>query len=217
MHRTDFHEMPAIIRSVKLQLHKKLPGMDSQQKMAPSDRTKGIFLSRTGSETVYAGVLILLFINRGKLYTVLIRRNLYPGPHSGQISFPGGKKELSDKTLAETALRETQEETGIPAHKIRVLGPLTPLFIPVSRFMVYPFVGFYPGDPVFNPDPSEVQEIILPDLCLLANGESCKMTIHKDTQTILAPYYEYGNHRIWGATAMILSEFLEILRNTGHC
>lgn len=161
--------------------------------------------------------MILVYFQGDKLFTIFIRRNIYPGPHSGQISFPGGREEPHDQSLARTALRETAEETGLKPETIRILGSLTRLYIPVSGFMVHPFVGYYPNQPVFSPDPSEVQEIIPADLKKMAEIRPGNMVIPNRDQEIRAPFYHAGKHKVWGATAMITSEFLEILHRAGYC
>jgi len=132
--------------------------------MARSDRHARILKTESRGKSVDAAVLICLWFGDSGLNTVLIKRNTYNGPHSGQISFPGGKREAADKTLAETALRETFEEVGLKKEEVHLLGRLTELDIPVSGFRVFPFVGYLPSVPRFHPDPSEVVEVIETDL-----------------------------------------------------
>ncbi len=185
-------------------LKQKLPGEKAQLLMAPNFRGH---LSSPG-KPVEAAVLVLFYPSDGKMHLVFIKRNEYDGPHSAQVSFPGGAKEADDLSLEETALRETREELGI-REQIEVLGALTPLHIPVSNFMVYPFVGWMEQRPVFQPDSSEVQYVIeapLRDLLDPANGDS--ETIYHHEQSIEAPFYRVGKEKIWGATAMMLSEVL---------
>lgn len=187
-----------------------LPGKTAQYKMAPTDRPgMGIHPDR---KTRYAGVLILLYPKNQEYYTILIRRTLYYGVHSGQISLPGGKQEPGDQNLISTALRETEEEIGINSKNIEVIGKLTPLYIPVSNYYVQPVIGALNSEPSFRKDYKEVEEIFsirLSDLmdpeCII-EGEH----IHERERKIKAPYYCYNNLKIWGATAMILSEFIEL-------
>ncbi|MBI39307.1 MAG: hypothetical protein CMF59_06885 [Leptospiraceae bacterium] len=141
----------------------------------------------------------------------LILRPGNQGPHSGQISLPGGKREANE-SLEETALRETEEEIGLNATEIQVLGSLTPLYIPVSGFAVYPYVGWYSRSPEFKRDPLEVDEILFYDMLRLS---------HPDYRTVYdfsyngrqfqSPGFRLDNRIIWGATAMILMELTEHL------
>ena len=159
-------------------------------------------------DAVQAAVLVLFYPSNGKTHLVFIKRNEYDGPHSAQVSFPGGVRETGDNTMEETALRETREEIGVSG-PIEILGSLTPLHIPVSNFMVYPFVGWMEETPVFRPDPTEVQYIIevsLKELLDPANRDS--ETHYHHAQPIEAPFYRVGKEKIWGATAMMLSEIL---------
>jgi len=187
-------------------LRHKLPGEKAQQQMSPTFRGN---LTSSGSATE-AAVLALLYPSNGKTRLAFIKRNEYDGPHSAQVSFPGGVREVDDLNLQETALRETREELGING-QIEVLGALTPLHIPVSNFMVYPFVGWIEKSPVFHPDPSEVQYVIeaaLTDLLNPSNRDS--ETLYHHEQSIEAPFYRVGEEKIWGATAMMLSEVLHL-------
>jgi len=193
-------------------LKKPLPGRHAQLKMAPVLRTE----KTSDRDTREAGVLILLYPRDGELYTVLIQRPVYQGVHSGQISFPGGKQEPGDCDLVHTALRETHEEVGIPPTQIEVLGKLTPLYIPVSNHMVQPVIGTLPDPPRMTPDEIEVDRIyeirlhgLMEPGCLIQNE-----TILVNNRKIQAPFFRYDGLRIWGATAMILSEFLEIYRES---
>lgn len=185
-------------------LRQKLPGEKGHRHMAPTFRGEPI----AEKEAVEAAVLALLYPSEGRTHLVFIKRNEYDGPHSAQVSFPGGAREAEDRSLEETALRETYEELGIQ-DPIEVLGALSPLHIPVSNFMVFPFVGWMDARPEFRPDRSEVQYVIeaaLSDLQDPSNRDS--ETLYRHEQRIVAPFYRVGNDKIWGATAMILSEFL---------
>ena len=159
-----------------------------------------------------AGVLILIFPRKGDLSTTLIKRTEYPGPHSGQISFPGGKTEKTDSSQIGTALREAAEETGIDSSQISVLGTLTPLYIAVSNIEVLPVVGYADRQPDFIIDPMEVEYLIHISLeGLTGNSLKTEKKLSINGITINAPGFEIQNEFIWGATAMILSEFTEIV------
>ncbi len=200
---TDFFE------NLKDELKKDLPGEKAHVKMAPGIRD--FFKPNTKSRK--AGVLILLYPKNRELYVAFIRRTEYNGPHSGQISFPGGKAEKEDKDIIETALRESHEEIGINPQKVNVFGQLTQLHIPVSNFLVFPIIGRYDFTPVFKPDPTEVKEVLEIKLSELLDPKNCTTKeFNYGDISFLAPIYNPNNITIWGATAMILSEFLEIVR-----
>ena len=195
------------IQKLEHALQGDLPGPVSQSKMAPELRLEN-------SHDLYrnAGVLVLLYFKEEKWHLVLMKRPEYPGVHSNQVSLPGGIHEEGDPDLRATALRETREELGIDDSAIRLLGNLSKLHIPVSGIEVSPFVGVYPEKPVFSPDSTEVAYLIEVPLSDLISQENIK----EEIRTILCklvkvPYYEIGKEQIWGATAMILSEFLDVI------
>lgn len=191
-----------------------LPGVNAQKQMAPSDRIRGIYPSAPNDKTSSGAVLILLYPVEGKIHTVLIQRPVYPGVHSNQISFPGGKSEKGDSSLVETAIRESEEEVGVSGKEIRFCGFLSPLFIPVSNIEVFPVVGILFSKPLFTPDPDEVCFIIEANIEELSNPEIIKRKkMEISGKVITIPYYQIMDFHIWGATAMIISEFLEIYSN----
>ena len=186
-----------------------LPGEKVQLRMAP----KGIrnFPPNKNMPNP-AAVLILLFPVIDEPYTVLMKRTEYQGAHSGQISLPGGKIEAIDVDLAQTALRETKEELGILSEKINIIGKLTPLFIPVSGFDVHPYVGVITEKPDWNPDLNEVSYLIETSISELASAAVIKSEMRQLFGNELeVPFYHLHNEKIWGATAMMISEFLQIV------
>lgn len=159
-------------------------------------------------------VLLLLYLRQEELYLVLTRRRDDLPSHAGQISFPGGRQEETE-TLLEAALRETAEEIGIPATAVTPLGELTPIYIPPSGFMVHPFVGWYrpARQPIFYPATHEVAEIIeAPLRHLLDPATATQEPWEFHGHEVLVPYFALNGHKIWGATAIMLSEFIERLR-----
>lgn len=183
-----------------------LPGPEAHQKMAPAFRGDPI----SQEKSLRAAVMVLLYPSNDERHLVFIKRNEYDGPHSGQVSFPGGAWEKGDHSLEETAIRETREEIGV-MEKIVVLGALTPLHIPVSNFLVSPFVGWLEKEPKFTPDQVEVQYVIKAPLRELLNPQnSCKERIFHHQQSMEVPIYRVGKEKIWGATAMMLSEALQL-------
>lgn len=186
-----------------------LPGEKAQASMLPEGRS----LEPATRSPRPAAVLLLLYPKQDQWHTVFIKRNEYPGHHSGQVSFPGGKRDGNDKDLAGTAIREAKEETGIDESGIRLAGPLSPLHIPVSGFHVHPFVGMLFNTPYFRPDPTEVQYLIetpVRDLLNPAIRKVTNMVIRE--KEVKVPYYQVKDEIIWGATAMILAEFLALCR-----
>ena len=199
------------ISGLSEELQKPLPGAEAQLRMAPS-------LRKTASSDKpfrKSGVMLLLYSCNASIHIVFIKRTEYEGVHSGQVSFPGGMYEETDITLANTALRETMEETGIPVDEVKIIGQLTPLNIPVSNTDVFPYVGVSQNRPIFKHNPSEVEYLIEVRIDELLDPLKQKQkTISIAGNDIEVPYFEIQNNHIWGATAMILSEFLEIFRRT---
>ena len=186
-----------------------LPGSKAQYRMAPELR-----LEDRHGDYQHAAVMILLYVRHGAWHTVLMKRPEYPGVHSNQISLPGGKFEAGDDSLVNTALREMREETGIDDQRIRILGELSRLHIPVSGIEVWPVVGCFPEEPAFHPDPAEVAYLLEPKLeDLLDPRNSRKKFRTLMCKLVRVPYFQVGEEHVWGATAMILSEFLEVIRN----
>lgn len=192
-----------------------LPGLQAQLKMTSirSDRLDPHF--KIPPDARPSAVLILLFPVSGAPHLVFIRRPEYGGVHSGQISFPGGKAEPSDRSSSATALRESWEETGVTIEKIVLLGALSQLYIPPSRFLVTPHVAYMTERPSFTRDPKEVEEILELPLDEFYNPENFREVSIKvrDDQIVRVPAYIIREQVIWGATAMMMSEFLEIARD----
>lgn len=162
------------------------------------------------------GVLLLLYCYAQKMHLVLTRRRDDLNSHAGQISFPGGKQEANE-TAVQAALRETEEEIGVSAARITILGELTSIYIPPSDFEVHPFVGWVrDGErPFFVPETREVAEIIEVPLQQLLDPKTREIgPIPVRGATYTVPYYNVSGHKVWGATAILLSEFLERLRHT---
>lgn len=206
----NFKEENRFIEKIRNALKEDLPGTNAQQKMAPEGRG----LLPKMNNPVSAAVMVLIFQHNDQLSTIYIKRNVYNGPHSGQISFPGGKKETYDESIIHTALRETKEELGADLN-IEILGSLTTLDIPISNFVVQPMVGYIKDKFTLNPDISEVQYVIYtPFELLIQQKNTLSMPMQSLIGKVNAPYYSFNNEIIWGATAMITCEFIEILNNS---
>jgi 8-oxo-dGTP pyrophosphatase MutT (NUDIX family) len=163
-----------------------------------------------------ANVLCLLYPKNGKWHIPLIQRVITEkDKHSGQISFPGGKMEPTDNSRQAGALRETNEEIGVPVSDISILGGLSSLYIPASNFQVYPFIGFMNYAPTFIPQESEVAEVVEVELEQLIHPATLKyksITFRNNFNIKNVPYFDVNNKTVWGATAMMLSEFVEIVK-----
>ncbi len=207
MSDTDF------LAALKQQLDNNLPGQAAQAKMASGSRTKFPTIPSTAKE---ACVLCLLYLKEKEWHLVLMERvsNNPNDRHSGQMSFPGGKLEIGE-TYEEGALRETEEEIGVPREDIKILGKLTPLYIPVSNFHVHPFVGVLTYTPSFIPQESEVKELVEVPISLLldSNNRRIKDLTIRTVSIKEVPYFDVYKKVVWGATAMMLSEFVVLINN----
>ncbi|MBK9283129.1 MAG: CoA pyrophosphatase [Sphingobacteriaceae bacterium] len=193
-----------------------LPGEDAQYMMAPLKRQKLNANELENEDYRKSAVIILLCTDvNGHYYIPLTERFAYDGVHSGQVSLPGGKCEEDDEDPAITALRECAEEIGVEKNDVEILGQLTPLYIPVSKYLVNPIVGLCTiPNPDLRKNPREVKHIAK----LLVNelmNENIVRTGNiklRDKQQIEAPYFAVQDLKVWGATAMILSEFKTLLK-----
>ena len=190
-----------------------LPGEKSQFKMVPSVRPNLDWDDIHKSKPTKASVLILIYpdCDNGSKF-VLIQRNVYKGVHSAQISLPGGKHELGESP-EDTALRETFEEIGVDSSKINLILPLSKVWVSPSKFLISPFIGISSKKPIFIKDDFEVAEIIevrmsefLDDDCISVSTVNSSYV--KDLQV---PSFMLNDKVVWGATAMILSEFRDIV------
>lgn len=187
-----------------------LPGTTAHRRMSPVPRRHSPF--GQSPSTRKGGVLILLFPGTEGVSFPVTLRSQRVVHHKGQISLPGGRQEAGDGSLAVTALRETQEEIGIAPSQVRLLGRLTPIYVPSSNSSVYPYVGYCPTAPAFSPDRREVSEIIvMPVSNLLDPSHRAEEQRQMSNGLVRIPYFQLGSHKIWGATAMILGEFAAIL------
>jgi 8-oxo-dGTP pyrophosphatase MutT (NUDIX family) len=184
------------------------PGETAQYRMAPALRKQETAAFGDPTKARPSAVLIVLYPQAGAWHTVLIKRGSYDGAHSDQVSFPGGRRENSDRDLSHTALRETEEEVGLAQHAVRVVGRLTQLWVPASNHLIHPFVGLAAETPVFVPDPAEVSAVLPTALSDLFHPKAKAETTFRVRGgfTIQAPYYDIHQERVWGATAMIISE-----------
>ena len=192
-------------------LRNPMPGLTAQLRMVPEPRPGQKTYEEVQDTCRPAAVLVLIYPRRGRLHLVLTLRTSEVDHHRDQVSFPGGKMD-SHETISQAALREAAEELGVPAEAVRVLGQLTPLYVPPSNFCIYPLVAAAEKRPRFRPAPAEVAEVIdLPLDVLLDPRNLRRETWSLNGRETVVPYYAHAGHKIWGATAMILAEFAEIL------
>lgn len=192
---------------------KELPGFEAQKKLSPPYRNTYDIEEVKKNNPRIAAVMILLYENEfGDVEFPVILRHTYEGVHSNQFSLPGGSFEPEDIDLAYTALRETVEELGVEEDNIEIVKQLTELYIPPSDFLVYPYIGIYHGLPDFLPDESEVAEIVPIDLEAFLHAQPVTFERDFSGYKVDIPGYEVGEEAyIWGATAMMLSEFGTLL------
>jgi 8-oxo-dGTP pyrophosphatase MutT (NUDIX family) len=193
-----------------------LPGSEAQYKLAPSYRPPAKELFYDSSKHKLSAVLLLLYPGQDlKAKIVLTKRTQSLKNHSGQISFPGGRYDNNDIHIKQTALRETEEELGIEQEKLIVLSELSSLYIPPSNFFVHPFVACLDSKPNFKFNKSEVDSLLEIEIQQLISNQSLSKTTIQFAHNMKAevPCFNFDNNIVWGATAMILSEFKELLVN----
>ena len=194
-------------------LQEELPGKMAHLEVAPYRNIH--FEQEELNEAKKSGVLVLFYAKEGVPHLVLMQRPKYEGTHSGQISFPGGKYEETDKDIRHTALREANEEVGILIEDVDVIGKLTDVYIPVSKFYVSPMIGFIDYHPQFRIDTYEVEELIelrLSDLTSIVELEFTKIKFSNNT-VAKVPSFVFGDKVIWGATALMLNELRHMLND----
>ncbi|MGJ8661635.1 MAG: NUDIX hydrolase [Bacteroidota bacterium] len=193
----------------------KLPGESVHAEMSPMRKLSSEAI-KEAKIIKESAVAIHLFEKDEDLQVILTQRNTYDGAHSGQVSFPGGKKDKTDLNLVHTARRETYEEIGLSVDDGELIGHLTEIFIPVSSFRVKPYVFFHNNEiGNLTPDPREVESIFfIPRLSLISEQLLTKkdIVIADDFTLKDVPCFVYDHYTIWGATAIILNELKHILK-----
>ena len=194
-------------------LENELPGLTAQMTMAPVNRLRDMEIPPDARKS---GVLVLLYPDeQNKLHTVYMKRTEDGRVHGGQISFPGGRYEEYDQDLTQTALREAEEEVGVTARDIRVVGQLSHLYIAPSNSWVLPTVGFLPQRPHFQPEPSEVAQIIEVEVAHLLREDLREIREVRTSYGInwKVPGFDIQGHWVWGATAMMTAEMVSVLKD----
>lgn len=210
MNFEDFLNISSKLRKITL------PGEESHFKLAPMLRLQELENLKIEDKNPNHAAVMAVFYPGAKMETrfVLILRKTYKGVHSNQVGFPGGRVEPEDRDLMHTALRETQEEVGIPMQEVEVVRELSRLYIPPSNFWVYPFMGIMKKTPILIPQEEEVESVLeielkdfLSDSCLTTQTLSTSYA-----KEIEVPAFLLSGHVVWGATAMMLSEMKDILK-----
>ncbi len=195
-------------------LNQPLPGLDAQLEMAPSSRKNRIKDLKIPKDARKSAVLILLYPDKNRnILLPMQERTEYKGVHSRQIGLPGGSVEYVDDNFEDTALRETEEELGIERKEVELLGRLTKIYIPPSNYLVQPVVGIAKSRPNFVIDPTEVQSLLEASIQFFTDLDAIQTGTIKgrNNETLEVPCFRVHDHIVWGATAMIMNEFREIL------
>jgi len=219
------------LAGLRAALAQALPGLPAQLAMSPQPRPGADRIFDPNLNCRRAGVLVLIYpfdelragafdeLRAGACASepcvVLTRRTDSVDSHRGQISFPGGSLDEGEDAIA-AALREGWEEVGVIPEQVEVIGALSPLYIPPSGFCIYPTVAVAAARPVFIPNPAEVAEVIEAPLALLMAPDTRREEMWEIRgATVRVPFYAVGPHKVWGATAMVLSELLALLQTAG--
>jgi len=221
--------LPEPVLLLREALRRPLPGLQAQVRMAPEPRHGVDESANPDQEYRPAAVLVLIYpcghgprqaspepgnqttVSLEDLCLVLTLRTERVENHRGQISFLGGSMDPGEDATA-TALREAEEELGVDPHSMQILGSLSPLTIPHSRFCVWPVVAYAAQRPAFVPNGEEVAEVIQVEIAqLLAPSTRCEEVWQLHGGPVRVPYYAVGPHKVWGATAMMLGELLAVL------
>ena len=202
--------LPDVASIIRHRLTEELPGAAAHEQLAIVHRDK---FTQAPLHALQSAVCLLLFPKEERIHVVYIQRAQHPNDkHSGQISFPGGAKEDTDTDLQATAIRELAEETGILLPESNILGPLSPIYIPVSNFEVQPFMAYLTERPSVLKQESEVAEIFSVELAHMMRKE----ILYKDMEVRgwrikNTPFFDINGKTLWGATAMITNEMRAIM------
>jgi 8-oxo-dGTP pyrophosphatase MutT (NUDIX family) len=200
------------LHRLRFDLNQPLPGQAAQLQMAPYPRPLDSAADdQPRPDTRRGGVLVLFYPQHERIFLPLILRPMYNGVHSGQVGFPGGGREAGDNDLSATALREAYEEIGVSPNAVTVLGSLSPLYVFASNYLVFPTVAWAQQRPNFRIDPYEVAQLLEVPLEDLLNEQNRRTeTWQLRGRVANVPFFDIHGQKIWGATAMMLSELLTV-------
>ena len=207
------HSIATLEPKLRDRLAGTLPGLDAQLRFAPVPSRRGWTPGHFPADARIAAALLLLYPGARSISLPLTVRASGLRRHAGQISLPGGATDPGE-TLAQAALREAHEEIGVDPSQVRVLGELTPVHVLVSGFTLHPVVGVADARPAFRPADGEVEEVLevaiedLRDASRIRQGTRIREGI-----AIEYPYFDLLGHQVWGATAMVLGEFICLLED----
>lgn len=208
----------SIIKALTDYSSDELGGYEDHVKAYPQFRKEQYGNKRPTETSKISAVLVLFYPFNGRSYFTLIKRPTYNGYHSGQVAFPGGKKEPTDNSLKDTALREAFEEIGVHQSSVKVVNRLSDLYIPISDFLVSPFIGICSETPSFSHNKREVEYVIPVLTDSFISSAICDTEIEVNGKVMNVPAYILNEEKVWGATAMILSELQAILlKKLVHC
>lgn len=208
MHSDKIYDIERLLKSA-------LPGEEAHSILMPVDRPYSSVIRKSSADFRHSAVAIVLYEVESELESILIRRPEYNGTHSRQIAFPGGKRDDTDPDLEFTARRECMEEVGIPPESLRLIGSLTDIYIPVSKFVVSPFVFHLEELPPLIPDEREVDGIIQFKIRQLLSDDVIQrmpMKLGDGLTQKSVPYFNIEEEIVWGATGMMLAEFRAVLQ-----
>lgn len=195
-----------------------MPGRESHAELAPVQRLEELKnLNIESRKPRWAGVVALFYPEtNGQTTLMLIHRKTYKGVHSNQVGFPGGKTEPEDKDLQATAVRECEEEVGVPRERINIVKKMTPLYIPPSNFWVQSFLGYLDKKPSFIKEDAEVEALIPVPLKQFLDPKNriTKRITTSYAVNIEVPAYNLQGFTVWGATAMMLAEIQQLLNTS---
>jgi len=208
----------SFIKSIKNAIQNNLPGEESHVSMTPYKRGKSSDARKNASFVKLSAIAIHLFKEKSTndWQIILIKRTSNMSSHKNQIAFPGGKVDKTDADYVFTAKRESFEELGIDVNKGELLGQLTPVYIPVSNFDIYPFVFYHKNTPQIMPNKMEVENYYKLKIKELFKPETIDTFTYKNENGIQiknVPCFKIKQLTIWGATALIINEFKELILN----
>jgi 8-oxo-dGTP pyrophosphatase MutT (NUDIX family) len=203
--------MQQLEQALRVRLAGTLPGVEAQRRFVPSPSRPGWRIDHYPDDARIAAALLLLYpMGNGTAVPLTVRASGL-AHHAGQISLPGGSTDPGE-TLAAAALREASEEIGVDPSAVRVLGELTPVHVIVSGFTLHPVVGVTDERPAFIASPDEVDEIVEVSLEDLRDASRIRHgTRIREGVAVEYPYFDLAGHQVWGATAMVLGEFVCLL------
>jgi 8-oxo-dGTP pyrophosphatase MutT (NUDIX family) len=205
-----------LLSRINQSLLKGLPGESAHSKLALQHRKPASeYLNEITDYKIGCVISLIVKNNQHEWCLVLMERMSHEKDvHANQISFPGGKQEESDASYYDTALRELQEELGVSSDVVNLISPLSELYIPPSNFLVKPFLCYTHHELTYNPNDSEVRSLMEIPLSFFMQESN---VIHGGFKSargydVNAPFYEYNSHKIWGATAMMIAEIVDLLK-----